>query len=74
MKALGAPLLCATGIEALYSFIKENLYWTSKLLKKQRSLDVLCVHSCLMWESFKGQVALVFQPHLALHKSSGMVG
>lgn len=28
----GLPMLCATGIEALYSCIKENLYWTSKLL------------------------------------------
>ena len=32
VKALGAPLLHATGIEALYSFIKENLDWTSKSL------------------------------------------
>lgn len=32
VKALGAPLLRATGIEALYSFIKENLDWTSKSL------------------------------------------
>lgn len=71
VKALGAPLLRATGIEALYTFIKENLYWTSKLLSKQRSLDVLCVHGCLMWERFKGQVALI--PSSTLHRGCPQV-
>lgn len=74
MKALGAPLLHATGIETLYSFIKENLHWTSKLFQKQRSPDVHCVHCCLMWERFTGQGALVSQLHLALQVSSGVVG
>ena len=32
VKASGGPLLHAIGIEALYSFFKENLCWTSKLL------------------------------------------
>lgn len=38
MKAMGAPLLHAIGIEAFYSFIKENLHWTLNCFKNKEVL------------------------------------